>query len=161
MRKLLRQREIVADDWRYLGEEGAEGAQSIIVPLAKLREDAGTWRGWRGRLGLRVGPATRVDELAADLPRLSLIAIEFPGPGDGRGYSIAKLLRDRHHFTGEVRAVGAVKRDQVFYMSRSGFDSLELAEGEDFEAAKRALDLYSVAYQPRGPLQATVSDSAS
>lgn len=155
MRKLLRQREIVADDWRYAGEPGAESAEAVIVPVAELRADAARWAGSGGRLGVRVGPATRLDELVEFLPRLALVAIEFPSPGDGRGYSLARPLRDRYHFAGEVRAVGAVKRDQVFYMSRCGFDSFELAEGEDFEAARRALNLYSVAYQPRGVLQST------
>ncbi len=151
MRKLLRQREIVADDWRYAGEPGSESTPALIVPLAQLAEQAGRHA---GRLGVRVGPATRLDEILPFLPRLALIAIEFPSPGDGRGYSLAHLLRERHRFTGEIRAVGAVKRDQVFFMSRSGFDSFDLAEGEDFEAARRALGLYSVAYQPRGALPA-------
>jgi uncharacterized protein (DUF934 family) len=56
-----------------------------------------------------------------------------------------------------VRAVGAVKRDQVFFMARVGFDSLELADGEDFEAARAALNLYSVVYQPRGALPSFAS----
>ena len=101
---------------------------------------------------MRIGPAARLEEFAADLPRLSLVAVEFPGPGEGRGYTQAKLLRDRYRFTGEVRAVGAVKRDQVFFMSRCGFDSFELADGEDFEAVRLALGTFSIAYQPRGPL---------
>ncbi len=152
MRRLLRQREIVEDDWRYLGEDGAEGALSIIVPQAQLRENPETWQAWAGRLGVRIGPAMRLEEIAADLPRLSLVAVEFPGPAEGRGYTHARLLRDRYRFTGEIRAVGAVKRDQVFFMSRCGFDSLELDAGEDFEAARLALRTFSIAYQPRGPL---------
>ena len=150
MRKLLRQREIVADDWRYAGEPDADAAPSLIVPLAQLLTDSDALARRTGRLGVRVGPATRLDEFAQHLPRLALVAIEFPGPGDGRGYSLARLLRERSGFKGEVRAVGAVKRDQVFFMSRVGFDSFELAEGEDFEAARSALNLYSVTYQPRG-----------
>jgi uncharacterized protein (DUF934 family) len=153
MRKLLRQRDIVADDWRYAGEADAAEAAALIVPLAQLLGNADALIASHARLGVRVSPATRLEDFAAYLPRLALVAIEFPGPGDGRGYSLARLLRARQHFTGEIRAVGAVKRDQVFFMTRCGFDSLELAEGEDFEAAKRALDLYSVAYQPRGALE--------
>jgi uncharacterized protein (DUF934 family) len=160
MRKLLRQREIVTDDWRYAGEPDAGGAQALIVPLAQLLSDIDSLSAKHERLGVRVGPAARLEEFSAHLPRLSLVAIEFPSPGDGRGYSIARLLRQRHRFTGEVRAVGAVKRDQVFFMARVGFDSLELAEGEDFDAARAALNLYSVAYQPRGPLQSSASNGA-
>jgi uncharacterized protein (DUF934 family) len=150
MRRLLRQREIVADDWRYAGEPDADAAASLIVPLAQLLTDGDSLTQRVGKLGVRVGPATRLDEFVTHLPRLTLVAIEFPTPGDGRGYSLARLLRERSGFRGELRAVGAVKRDQVFFMSRVGFDSFELAAGEDFEAARSALNLYSVTYQPRG-----------
>ena len=150
MRRLLRQREVVPDDWRYAGEPDADAADSLIVPLAQLLADSETLKQHTGRLGVRVGPATRLEEFVQHLPRLTLVAIEFPGPGDGRGYSLARLLRERAGFKGELRAVGAVKRDQVFFMSRVGFDSFELAAGEDFEAARAALNLYSVTYQPRG-----------
>jgi uncharacterized protein (DUF934 family) len=148
MRKLLRQREIVQDDWAYFGEDSAEASSSIIVPLAQLRAEPAKWQAWSGRLGVRIGPATRLDEIAADLPRLGVIAIEFPGPAEGRGYTLARLLRERHGYTGEIRAIGAVKRDLVFFMSRCGFDSFELAAGESIEAAQQALGTYSVAYQP-------------
>lgn len=150
MRKLLRQREIVADDWRYAGEPDADASDALIVPLAQLLADSEKLIQRAGRLGVRIGPSTRLDEFAPHLPRLALVAVEFPGPGDGRGYTLARLLRERFAFKGEVRAVGAVKRDQVFFMSRIGFDSFELAAGEDFEAARSALNLYSVTYQPRG-----------
>jgi len=75
--------------------------------------------------------------------------VEFPNPSDGRGYSQARLLRERLGFRGELRAVGAgVRQDQVFLLARCGFDALELAAGEDAQAARRALERYDVAYQP-------------
>lgn len=149
MRKLLRQREIVEDDWQYLGEKTPSGSEHIIVPLAELRDNAPTWRAWRGRLGVRIAPADRVETLIADWPHLALIAIEFTGPSEGRGYTQAHLLRDRYGFRGELRAVGAVKRDQTFFMSRCGFDAFELAPGESLEGAQSALGTYTVAYQTR------------
>ena len=148
MRYILRRREIVADDWVHLGEELADGAP-VIVPLERLRADAARWGAWRGRLGARIAPADRVEDLAAHLPRLDLVAVEFPNAGDGRGYSQGRLLRTRLGFRGELRALGAgVKQDQVFLLARCGFDVMELAPGEDLEAARRALTRYSVAYQP-------------
>jgi uncharacterized protein (DUF934 family) len=148
MRYILRRREIVADDWRYLGEELIEGA-GLIVPLAELRREPQRWRQWPGRLGTRLGPADALEELAGELPGLGLIAVEFPNPSDGRGYSQGRLLRERFAFLGELRAVGnGVRRDQVFLLARCGFEALELAPGEDLEAARRALDRYDVAYQP-------------
>ncbi|HUO18460.1 MAG TPA: DUF934 domain-containing protein [Steroidobacteraceae bacterium] len=147
MPHILRRRERVADGWACLGEESA--GDVLIVPLAQLRAEEARWRAWSGRLGVRLTPADAPEELGAWLARLELIAVEFPNPGDGRGYSQARLLRGRLGFSGELRAVGAgVKQDQVFLLARCGFDALELAAGEDPEAAHRALGRYTVAYQP-------------
>jgi uncharacterized protein (DUF934 family) len=148
MRPILRRHELLADDWRYLAEEPAESAP-LIVPLAQLRSDPRRWQQRPGPLGARLGPADSVSELAPLLPRLALIALEFPNPGDGRGYSQARLLRERFAFAGELRAVGAgVRQDQAFLLARCGFDSLEPPPGVDLEGVRRALSRYSVAYQP-------------
>ena len=148
MRRILRRREIVTDDWSHFGEGSAESA-ALIVPLPELRKDPQRWWQWQGRLGVRLTPVDRAEELAEWLPRLDLVAVEFPTPGDGRGYSSARLLREVLGFRGELRALGAgVRRDQVFLLARCGFDALELPAGEDPEAARSALDRYDVAYQP-------------
>ncbi len=155
MRHILRQRELHADSWRYLGEEIADG-EAVVVPLAELRAARTHWWAWSGRLGVRLAPVDRVEELSEDLPRLDLIAVEFPAPGEGRGYSQGRLLRERFGFRGELRAVGAgVRQDQVFLLARCGFDAIELAAGEDPQAARRALTRYDVAYQP-GAAQVSV-----
>jgi uncharacterized protein (DUF934 family) len=148
MRHILRRHEIVPDDWYAFGENApADGA--LIVPLAQLRHDPQRWHAWPGKLGVRLSADASWEDLADELPRLSLVAVEFANSGDGRGYSLGRLLRDAAGFRGELRAVGAgVRQDQVFLMSRCGFDSLELAAGEDPEAARRALQRYDVAYQP-------------
>jgi len=151
MRYILRRREIVPDDWAHLGEQVTAGA-ALIVPLAELRAERARWLAWPGALGVRLRPADAVEELAADLPRLKLVAAEFPNAGDGRGYSQGRLLRTRLKFAGELRAVGpGVRQDQVFLLARCGFDTLELAPGEDLGVAQRALSRYSVAYQPGDP----------
>jgi len=148
MRYILRQHEIVPDEWAHLGEEVTAGAP-LIVPLAELRAERARWRAWRGPLGIRLTPADRVEELSAELPLVRLVAVEFPNAGDGRGYSQGRLLRTRLEFRGELRALGAgVRQDQVFLLARCGFESFELAAGEDLSAARRALARYSVAYQP-------------
>jgi uncharacterized protein (DUF934 family) len=64
-----------------------------------------------------------------------LIAVRFPKFGDGRGYSIARLLRERYGYRGELRAVGDVLRDQLLFMKRSGFDSFSLREDQDPDEA--------------------------
>jgi uncharacterized protein (DUF934 family) len=97
------------------------------------------------------GPdAEKADDLAALAARigtLSVIAVNFPKFGDGRGYSIARLLRERYGYTGELRAVGVVARDHLRHMAQCGFDSFLLREGEDAQAALAAFDEFSEAYQ--------------
>ena len=148
MRHILRRHELLPDDWRYLTEEPAE-SDPLIVPLAQLRSAGREWQQRPGPLGALLAPADPVTDLAPFLPRLALIALEFPNPGDGRGYSQARLLRERFAFRGELRAVGAgVRQDQAFLLARCGLDSLEPPAGVDLEAVRRALSRYSVAYQP-------------
>ena len=148
MRHILRRHELLPDDWRYLTEEPAE-SDPLIVPLAQLRSAGREWQQRPGPLGALLGPADSVTDLAPFLPRLALIALEFPNPGDGRGYSQARLLRERFAFRAELRAVGAgVRQDQAFLLARCGFDTLEPPAGVDLEAVRRALSRYSVAYQP-------------
>ncbi len=151
MRCILRRREIVPDDWHHFGEDAPEGG-ALILPLAQLRQDPQRWQAWSGKLGVRLGADASCEDLSQDLPRVSLVAIEFPSSGDGRGYSLGRLVRERLGFAGELRAVGAgVRQDQAFLMSRCGFDALELAPGEDPQAARRALRRYDIAYQPGSP----------
>ena len=85
--------------------------------------------------------------IADRLPGLKLVAVNFPKYGDGRGYSIARLLRERYGYRGELRAVGVVARDHLQLMARCGFDSFQLREGEDAEAALAGLDDFTEAYQ--------------
>ena len=155
MRRVLRQREIVADDWRHVADDSGAStrAESLIVPLTELRANSAAWAARTARLGVRIAPADKVEELAPELSRIALIAVEFPSPSEGRGFTQGRLLRARFGFAGELRAVGAgVKRDLIFALARCGFDTFELAAGEDLEAAARALDRYTVAYQPGAPL---------
>jgi len=142
-------REIVPDEWKYLGEDATGGA-ALIVPLSELIR----YRGFAGRLGVLLSPADAVEDLGDDVKRLSLVAVTFPSAGEGRGFSQGRLLRSaRFGFQGELRAVGAgVKQDLLFIMARCGFDAFELAPGQKVEEALRALDRYSVAYAPGAPV---------
>ena len=82
------------------------------------------------------------------LSKLALLTVDFPKFTDGRGYSIARLLRDRLKYKGELRAVGhGVLTDQLFYMARVGFNAFELVEGKSVDHALAALDSFSVTYQ--------------
>jgi uncharacterized protein (DUF934 family) len=85
--------------------------------------------------------------LAGSLERLTVVAVNFPKFGDGRGYSIARLLRERYGYRGELRAVGQVARDNLYFMAQCGFDAFQLRAGEDPEEALAAFNDFSEAYQ--------------
>jgi uncharacterized protein (DUF934 family) len=86
------------------------------------------------------------DTIAADLSRLPLIALNFPGFMDGRSYSTAVVLRKHHGYAGEIRAIGDVLRDQLFYMKRCGFTTFDLKDTVKLEDAQRAFSDYSATY---------------
>lgn len=142
----------MADPWRYPGEPAGE-ADALIAPCAALCERPEPWLTRPAALGVHLAPADDPGTLRTVLPRIGLIAVEFPNVVDGRGFTQAAILR-RWGFTGELRAVGAgVKQDLIFLMARCGCDAFELAPGERPELALRALRRYSVAYQGGEPLQ--------
>ena len=106
----------------------------------------------RGRdLGLVLEPADGLDDIAADLPAIAAVAVRFPKFGDGRGYSIARLLRDRHGFRGELRAVGDILWDQLEALCRVGFDAVEVRDAATRARLERGVvPGISVRYQPTG-----------
>lgn len=87
-------------------------------------------------------------ELVAQLKQSPRLAVDFPAFTDGRGYTLARLLRERFGYQGEIRAVGDVLVDQLDYMRRCGFDAMALRDDQDPEDALRALSAFSVRYQP-------------
>ena len=97
--------------------------------------------------GLLVGGDADVKVLEPLLARLNLIAVQFAKVTDGRGYSLAYLIRNRLGFKGELRAVGDFTRDQLFYLQRTGFNAMTLRAGENAPAALAAFNTFSVRYQ--------------
>jgi len=92
--------------------------------------------------------------LAGALGEARVIAVNFPKYADGRGYSIARLLRERYGYQGELRAIGVVARDHLQLMAQCGFDSFQLREGEDAKEALAAFDDISESYQASAALPA-------
>lgn len=143
------------DAWLPLDDATAAHATHLLVPLAAWKDGRDRWIGSGRHLGVLLGPADDPAEIAADLGALSLVAVDFPAFTDGRGYSIARLLRERHGWRGELRAVGDVLIDQLHYLARCGFDSFALADGQPVDAALAAFSALSDSYQAgvdQGPL---------
>jgi uncharacterized protein (DUF934 family) len=96
---------------------------------------------------IRLEPKDDPAAVAGRLAGAARVEINFPKFGDGRGFSLARLLRERYGYQGELRAVGDVFRDQLFYMESCGFDAFELRDGEDPGAALPWLDAFSTSYR--------------
>ena len=144
-RRLLRDGRIVEDDWSYRAESA--DAAALILTFAEWQTERAAWMARGERLGVVLQPADKVELLAPDISRLELIGAQFSGPSEGRGYSQARVLREQWKFKGELRATGFVRRDQLFFMARCGFNSFEMADA-DLEGAAEALSTFSKAYQP-------------
>ena len=151
MAKLICKGRIRDDDWQVLPAEAGEVPDGkVIVPLALWQAQAATLAG-RGQLGVWLAPDQDPACIAADLAAFEVVAVHFPRFADGRGYSTAALLRSRHAYGGELRAIGEVLRDQFFYLSRCGFDTLQPPADRytdaQLEAALASLADFSEPYQ--------------
>ena len=138
-----------SDPWVALGDdEPLPGWGAVLVSLARWQRERASLRARNGGLGVRLPNSAPVEAIADDLDRLGLIALEFPKFTDGRAFSQARQLRERHRYAGELRATGQVLRDQLLFMARCGFDAFEIAKGDPVDAWQRALAEFSVFYQP-------------
>lgn len=119
----------------------------MLIPFAWWQAERARWLAHQGRVGVILPTDAEPATFASELPHWPLIAIEFARHADGRGFSLARLLRERYHFHGELRAVGEVLQDQLFYLSRCGFNAFALRVDHDPEAALPALGDFSEGYQ--------------
>jgi uncharacterized protein (DUF934 family) len=139
------------DPWHALG--GEDGPPVSITPAPHLLLDLAQWHAVRAfwpagvPVGLKLANDQDVEDVAADLPRLALLALHFPKWTDGRAYSQARLLRSRWRFAGEVRATGEVLVDMLPLLQRTGFDAVVLRADQSREAAERALSFFPGHYQ--------------
>jgi uncharacterized protein (DUF934 family) len=152
---LVRGNAIVADDFVHPADDAplpAEG--NVLLPAARFLADPDAVLSRGDKNNARTGviwPNDRdVDDLVPYLDRLAVVALVFPVFRDGRAYSQARLLRERHGFKGELRATGQVLRDQFVFMLRAGFDAFEVKKPSDAEAFAGVAQRYSVFYQPTG-----------
>ena len=153
MATLIKNRAITQDSWQRpeTALQAANGsiptAGDILVPLATWQATKSSLAQRKGRTGVVLEPHDDPAVLAADIGAIPLIAVNFPKFSDGRGYSTGRLLRERYKFTGELRAIGDVLRDQLSLMERCGFDSFLLREDQQTDVALAAFGDFSETYQ--------------
>lgn len=147
MRHLIKQREIVIDDWRYAEEDPLGRKRALILPFNRWIRERKHWWLWDGRLGVRIASTDPAAVLAPDFLRVSLIAVKFDGTDEDRSCAQARMLRKLHGFTGELRAIGKIDCDQLSYLAHCGFDSFELPADVDLESALHAFDDFIPVYQ--------------
>jgi uncharacterized protein (DUF934 family) len=151
MPKLIKDGTIVDDIYTLIGEN-EDG--SLSLPDGPVMVTLPVWQKHRAALlahpyprGVKLAPDEFAETIAPDLEFLDVIAIDFPAFADGRGYSTAALLRSRYNYQGELRAVGDVIKDTLFYQQRCGFNAFALRADKSIEDALQGLGTFSVCYQ--------------
>jgi uncharacterized protein (DUF934 family) len=153
MREIIKDKAVVMDDWTVLKLNEGETPESVTVPAGKVIVPLKVWQAQRTALqnrsdvGVWIASDERPEVLKDDVAKLPVIAVDFPKFADGRGYSIAYNLRSRLGYTGELRAIGDVLRDQLFYMQRVGFNSFATRPDRNIHDALKGLTDFSEPYQ--------------
>jgi uncharacterized protein (DUF934 family) len=148
--------ETAEDAFANVADEDVTPEGPVILSLARFQAEGDALISACRTVGVRVQSDEEVETLAYDLPRLAVVALVFPKYRDGRAYTSARLLRQRLGFTGELRAVGDVLREQAGFMVRCGFDSFAPTDGaspaEWAHAAGRFRHVYQRAADARAPV---------
>lgn len=148
--RVIKNGRVLEDDWQRISEPDPgqplpEG--DLIVPLDYWRNNREPLARHNGRIAVCLNGDDSLDDFSDSLDQFELVALEFPKFTDGRSYSHARLLREKYGYRGEIRAVGEVLRDQLFFMQRCGLDSYQVREDKDAEDALKGLSDFSVKYQ--------------
>lgn len=138
MAQLIKNGAVAVDAWKTLEIAEGETPETVALPAGDVIFPLAVWLARKAeiiachkRIGLLLQPDERVEDIAGDLDYFVVIAVHFPKFVDGRGYSTAALLRQRYGYRGELRAVGDVLHDQLFFLKRVGFDAWSLKADKD------------------------------
>ncbi|MAL96889.1 DUF934 domain-containing protein [Hydrocarboniclastica marina] len=148
---ILRDGTVAEDKWKLVEQTDDDSAVkpdggSVIVPLSWWLDNRSSVSGDKN-IGIWFDSSDEPEMLGEECQSVPIIAVNFPKFTDGRGYSIARLLRERYHFPNELRAIGDVLLDQLFYMKRCGFDTFKLRADKDVAKAQANLSVFGDSYQ--------------
>lgn len=148
--RVIKDNRIIEDEWQRLKEIDVVDelpAGKVIMPFAYWRANRDRLIAQNKKYAVCINGDVETEEVVKDIDHFEMIALDFPAFTDGRSYSHARLLRERYGYTGELRAVGDVLRDQLFFMQRCGIDSYQVREDKNIEDALKAFTEFSVKYQ--------------
>ena len=151
MQSIIKNGEVIDERWHLLPADasldGIPNSDDLIVPLALWLESSHALKVRDGGLGVWLQSHEQIEDIVDDLKHFQVIALDFPAFTDGRHFSSARLLRERYGYQGEIRAIGDVLRDQLFFMHRCGFDAFAVRPDRDPYDALKGLSDFSVTYQ--------------
>lgn len=152
-KQIIKGREVVEDTWSVLRLGEGDTPDAVAVPEGRIIVPLAVWQAQREVLdkrpevGVWLAPDEQAHDIKDDLGRFAVVAVDFPKFSDGRGYSIAFNVRKRLHYTGELRAIGDVLRDQLWPLSRVGFDAFATRQDRSIHDALKGLTVFSETYQ--------------
>jgi uncharacterized protein (DUF934 family) len=152
--EVIKDGHIVANDWRHLSNDEAVPEQAVTISLPRWRSERDRLLALGVPLGLRLNSDDPIEEIVDDLRYFSLIVLEFRQFTDGRNFSLARLLRERYGFDGEIRARGDFIRDQMFYLTRVGVNAFEPKDSQNLQEMLPALKEFTVKYQAAADVKA-------
>lgn len=153
MPKLIKDGAIVENTWELLAKPEGDAAD-VVVPAGQVLVPLSVWKAQESQLSQRTDVGVWLDsdevaeDIADDLNRFAVVGVNFPGFMDGRAFSTARILRERYHYKGEVRAVGHFIRDQLCYLRRCGVNAFAFSNPDtDLEIALKSLNDFNEYYQ--------------
>lgn len=157
-RQLIKERRLQDDVWKVVTLVDGQPEFDVCLPVGPLLVPLAVWKARKScliareyehgtPLGIWLALEDDPAEIAKDIDDFTVVAVHFPKFTDGRGYSTARLLRERYGYDGELRAFGDIGRDQIFFLNRVGFDSFLIGEGHNAEEAIAAFDDFPETYQ--------------
>jgi uncharacterized protein (DUF934 family) len=153
---LIRNNAFVESAFTHVADGEALPDGAVVVSLSRFLAERESLMQRNAPLGVRIASSETPDALGSDVHHFAIVELEFPKFRDGRGYSSARVLRDRLGYKGEIRARGDVLRDQWLFMSRVGVDSFEVRPGTRLEDFRAALAEQTVFYQRASDSHASI-----
>lgn len=154
MPKIIKNDSVIDDRWEILKLAEGDSADSIPLPTAPTLLPLAVWLARKAEIvasqapiGVWLAANEGPEALAGDIAQFAVIAVDFPKFTDGRSYSTARLLRERYNYRGEIRAIGDVLQDQLFFMKRVGIDAYAVRADKDIDKALLGLRDFSNSYQ--------------